>query len=96
MKGGAVQARQREIRHPAYRAMIEHPTKCPIWCDQCGTNACIFIQSARRPHWAPRDCVEVTYFCTRCDSLYRHLVADNEIDAGIVHARTGATGFARK
>lgn len=66
--------------------MIQDPTAYPIWCDHCGTDAFIFIESARRRHWAPPEHLDVTYFCSACNACYGHLVKESDIKAEFMAA----------
>lgn len=68
--------------------MIQDQTKHPIWCDHCGTGAHIFIGSVCRRHWCPPGTVQVTYFCSRCNAIYRHVVTESDI----TNYRTSAGG----
>lgn len=75
---------QRDYGHRAREAMILGETNFPIWCDSCGTDAHIVVESARRPHWAPCNFLDVTYFCTKCNSLYGHLVKETDLDGSLM------------
>jgi len=56
-------------------------TKNPLWCDHCATANEIVIGSVCHRHWCPPGHVEVTYFCTRCNAIYRHLVTNADVDS---------------
>lgn len=80
--------KQRHIDQSALGAMIEDETSYPIWCDHCGTDSFIFIEAARRRHWAPAHYLDVTYFCSECDAIYGHLVNESEIKPEFMAALT--------
>lgn len=85
-----MRGKQREIDQSALRAMIQDETTYPIWCDHCGTDEFIFIESARRRHWAPADDLDVTYFCSECDAIYGHLVKESDVKPTFMAAMTVA------
>lgn len=60
--------------------MVQNQTRQPLWCDHCDTGADIVIGVVCRRHWCPPGQVEVTYFCTRCDAMYGHLVTESAIN----------------
>jgi hypothetical protein len=74
-----MRGKQRNFDRSALGAMIQEETAYPIWCDHCGSDAFILIESVRRRHWAPADYLDVTYFCSECDAIYGHLVKESEI-----------------
>lgn len=86
---------QGEIRQRVRSTMIQDETQFPVWCDRCATDAHIVIESVRRPHWAPCNFLDVTYFCTKCDSLYEHLVKDDELNANFAEVVEGLTNRVR-
>jgi hypothetical protein len=57
-----------------------------LWCDACGTDEFLFIESVRRRHWAPPGFVDVSYFCAECDGYYGHLVNEDDISPRLLAA----------
>ncbi|NVM94000.1 hypothetical protein [Arthrobacter wenxiniae] len=81
-----MRGKQRTIDSALLGPMIQEETAYPLWCDHCGTDAYILIESVRRRHFAPADHLDVTYFCSQCDAIYGHLVKESEIKAEFMAA----------
>ncbi|MCQ9163253.1 MULTISPECIES: hypothetical protein [unclassified Arthrobacter] len=71
---------------PKLAGMVEEETAYPIWCDRCGSDAFILIESARRQHWAPAGYLDITYFCSKCNAIYGHLVSEADLKAEFMAA----------
>lgn len=76
--------------HTRPEAMIQDQTKYPLWCNGCDTDSYIVIECARKPHWAPPGTLDIAYFCSRCHSLYGHLVKESELQANFAAAVAAA------
>lgn len=68
------------------KAIMQARANHPIWCEGCGTDAHIVIESAQKPPWDPEGSLDVAYFCSECRTLYGHLVRESELQAKFIAA----------
>lgn len=53
------------------------------WCDTCGTDEFLIIETIRVPAAGPSGKMDVSYTCTGCDGFYAHPVQQNSLDPEI-------------
>lgn len=54
------------------------------WCDACGTDSYLFIESVGASRTAPGQSLEISYTCVECDGYYAHDVGTQNLSPVIL------------